>query len=148
MPKSRLNQSQVRSALLITVSLLAVSGCKQILSDDFVRFADKSSFMASDMALHNVDRVFYQSFSVGNWQYKGTKVNTGKVYAYIQIPEKLDMPAEIQQRYLQQVICPGTDNIDLWHQLRNVDLSVHIYTLNKRQSVSATCINPFKTKSV
>ncbi|WJG10841.1 hypothetical protein [Aliiglaciecola sp. LCG003] len=129
---------------LLCAALLVLSACSQVLNLDIVRFADTDTYIVPKTTLSTVDRTFYTAFSVGSWHYKGADAKFGEVNAYIQIPEKLDLASDVQQRYLQQVICPKADNIDLWHQLKNVDLQVHIYTSNKNKSISATCINPLQ----
>ena len=124
--------------------ITSISGCTHLMSDDIVRYADKTTYIASEHTLRTINRTFYASFSVGDWHYQGAKVKYGQVNAYIRIPQKLDMPADIQQQYLQKVICPKDSDIDLWHQLKNINLEVHIYTQIKTQSISATCINPLR----
>lgn len=137
----------IKVVTILLISTLSIGACKQMLSSDIVRYADRSTYMVSDQALRSVDRAFYSSFSVGNWYYQGAKAKFGEVNAYIQIPQKLDMPDDVQQRYLKQIVCPKADQTDLWYQLKDIDLSVHVYTFTKQKSVSATCINPFKQRT-
>lgn len=111
------------------------------------RYADKSAISVSDDTLKTVNRAFYASFIAGDWYYKGAKAGHNGVNAYIQIPEKLDLKVEIQEKYLREAICPKAENIALWNQLRHISLSVHIYTSNKNKTVSAKCENPWQTKT-
>lgn len=127
--------------------LLGLTACKQILSLDVVRYADKATYLVDDQALRTVDRTFYGAFQLGEWRYKGVNASIGEVNVYIQIPEALDMKYDVQERYLQQVICPRGDNLEMWHELRQVDLNVHLYTQNKNRSVSAVCVNPLKAET-
>lgn len=133
--------------LCLAIVLVGISACKQLLSSDIVRYADTSTYRVSQSTLRTVDRTFYGNFSVGDWRYQGANAKFGQVVAYIQIPQKLDMPERIQQQYMQQIICPKDDQIDLWYQLKDVDLEVHLYTFTKQQSVSATCVNPLKNRA-
>ncbi|MCC2615256.1 hypothetical protein LJ739_03260 [Aestuariibacter halophilus] len=128
--------------LILFTTLAMLSGCVQDLGVHIPRFADKSALTVSDNTLKSVNRVFYASFMAGNWYYKGARVRNGIVSAYIQIPQKLDMPEDVQHRYVKQVLCPKADAIDMWNQLRHVNLEVHLYTYSQRQSVSASCPNP------
>jgi hypothetical protein len=135
---------KVQAMTLMVTAILGITACKQILSVDVVRYADKSSYMVSKQALRDLDRVFYSNFSLGTWYYKGAKARTGEVEAYIQIPEQLDMPKAVQTSYVQQVICPKAEHTQLWFQLKNVELTVHLYTKSKQQSISARCLNPLR----
>lgn len=91
-----------------------------------------------------MDRTFYGAFRLGEWRYQGVNASVGSVNVYIQIPQKLAMERDVQERYLQQVICPRGDNLEMWHQLRQVDLNIHLYTQSKTRTVSAVCVNPLK----
>ena len=135
-----------KSLLVITLVTLGTSACKQILDSDYtvVRFADKNSYMVTDDALRRVDRTFYAAFQLGEWRYTGANARSGQVNAFIQMPQRLALSNAVQQQYIQQVLCPGEDNLELWHQLKNVDLQLHIYTQSKQKTVSATCLNPLQ----
>ncbi len=138
---------KIKILLCLAIAVCGISACKQLLSTDIVRYADTSTYRVSEHTLRTVDRTFYSSFSVGEWHYQGASAKFGQVNAYIQIPQNLDMPQQVQQRYMQQVICPKEDHLDLWYQLKDVDLEVHLYTIAKQKSVSATCINPLKNRA-
>lgn len=91
-----------------------------------------------------INQTFYVSLSNGDWLYKGAKGKHRVIDAYIQIPNKLTMSEQNQRAYLQQIICPTTANDYLWRALKhhNTQLSVHIYTANRKQSIGAECKNP------
>ena len=125
---------------------LGATACQQIFSADIgiVKFADKSAYMADEKAIRSVDRTFYAAFHMGDWHYKGADARIGQVNAYVKIPQKLDLRGDVQEQYIQQILCPSESNLDLWFQLKHVELELHIYTQNKNRSVSATCHNPLK----
>ena len=131
---------KLTSKVLLVMFLTA---CVQDIRVYIPRYADKSTLSVSDDTLKTVNRTFYASFVAGNWYYKGAQVTHNGVSAYIQIPQKLDMKQDVQERYLREAICPKADKIELWNQLKHTNLSVHIYTSNKANSVSATCDNPW-----
>ena len=120
-----------------------LTACVQDIRMYIPRYADKSSISVSDNTIKTVNRTFYASFIAGNWYYRGAKVGHNGVNAYIQIPQKLNMRLEIQEKYLREAICPKAEKIELWNQLKHTNLSVHIYTSSKNNSVSARCLNPW-----
>lgn len=138
----------LRNVLVLVFVIFAATACKQIFSFEVVRFANKSSYMVTAQTLQTVDRSFYAAFYLGNWRYKGANATYGEVNAYIQIPEKLDLDVDVQRQYIKQVLCPNKGNLDLWHQLKHVDLQLHIYTQARTKSISATCRNPLKEKII
>lgn len=132
----------IRNTVIFAIAIACVTASTQLLSLDVTRYANKNAYFPPKSTVSSVNRSFHQTFSVGNWRYQGAKANSGKVNAYIKIPEKLDMDLSVQHQYLQQVICPSAENLDLWLQLKHVELLVHIYTVSKQKTVSATCANP------
>lgn len=132
----------LRNLTVFLVAIACVTASTQLLSFDVTRYAHKNSYFPSKSAISSVNRSFHQTFSVGNWRYQGAKGTPGAVDAYIQIPAQLDMDLTVQHQYLQQVICPNSKNLDLWQKLENVELLVHIYTVSRQKTVSATCANP------
>lgn len=137
----------VNTMSLLGAVVLGLTACNKVLSMDIVRYADKATYLVDEKALKTVDRTFYGAFRLGEWRYKGVNANIGEVNVYIQIPQALNMNDDVQERYLQQVICPRGDNLEMWHQLRQVDLNIHIYTHSKNRSVSAVCLNPLKAEA-
>jgi len=131
-----------RNIIVFLVAIACVTASTKLLSFDITRYAHKDSYFPSESAISSVNRSFYQTFNAGNWRYQGAKANSGKVNAYIRIPEQLDMDLSIQHQYLRQAICPNAENLELWEKLKNVELLVHIYTINMQKTVSATCANP------
>lgn len=125
------------------VMLGLLSACVQDIRLYIPRYADKASISVSKKTIKTVNRAFYASFVAGNWYYRGAKVSHNGINAYIQIPEKLNMRLEIQEKYLREAICPKAEKIELWNQLKHTKLSVHIYTSSQSQSVSAKCNNPW-----
>ncbi len=137
----------IKHFLFVAMVSIAATACQQIFTADvgIVRFADRSAYMADEKAIRSVDRAFYTAFHLGEWHYKGADARFGEVNAYIKIPKKLDLRSDVQELYIQQILCPSENNLDLWFQLKHVDLQLHIYTQNKNSSVSATCVNPLKS---
>lgn len=133
---------RLENLVIFLIAIACVIASTQFLSLDVTRYAKKSEYFPSKSAVSSVNRSFYQAFSLGSWRYQGAQAKSGGVNAYIQIPEKLDMELDIQHQYLRRVICPNSNNLDLWHELRNTKLLVHIYTTNKQKTVSAMCENP------
>lgn len=125
-------------------SVAILTACLQNLDIKIKRFADKESLTVSENTLKTVNRAFYADFVMGDWFYKGANVLNGEVKAYIKIPKQLEMPLSVQEKYLKQSICPKADKVDMWNQLKHVELSVHIYTQSKMKSISAKCENPWK----
>ena len=123
-----------------------LTACIQNFNIEVPRYADKSSLMVTEQTLRDINRLFYANFSHGDWNYKGAKATAGEVRAYIQMPNKLNMTPKVQERYVQQVICPKPDNLALWSKLKQIDLSVHLYTVVQSDSVSATCISPLQNR--
>ncbi|MEP4892133.1 MAG: hypothetical protein ABJV04_19085 [Aliiglaciecola sp.] len=138
----------IKRATLLCVIMLSISACNQLFSMKIVRFADKDSYQADPQTLETVDRTFYSALHLGDWHYQGSNTSFGEVRAFIKIPQKLDLAKNVQEQYLQQIICPGEDNLDLWYKLRNMDLEIHIYTKNKNSTISATCVNPLQQEDI
>lgn len=133
-----------RIILALLFATVMLPACMQNLHMDIPRFADRSAMSVPEETLKTVNRAFYADFLMGDWHYQGAKAQSGDINAYILIPQKLQMPTAIQKKYLQQSICPKADKIDLWNELKDYSLRVHIYTHTKTQSVSAECKNPWQ----
>lgn len=138
----------IKSVLITLFKVLLLSlvltACIQNFNVDVPRYADKSSLMVSKSTIVKINRTFYGNFSQGNWNYKGAKARAGQVNAYIQIPQELNLQPAVQEKYLRDMICPDSSDLELWSQLKHVKLFVHLYTTSKSKSISATCVNPLK----
>ncbi|MCV2883855.1 hypothetical protein OE749_04010 [Aestuariibacter sp. AA17] len=121
---------------------LSLSGCMN--GFEIQSFADTSSLRVSEDTVSYVNRIFYADFKYGDWRYQGASARAGEIKAYIQIPDKLDLDEDVQQKYVTDVICPKHDRQELWQKLKHINLSVHLYTRTKTDSVSATCQSPYK----
>ena len=138
-----LKSKQVITRVGVTAAvLLSLTACIQSMEMKVQTFADTSSLRVSDDTLKTVNRVLYSDFKYGDWRYKGAHARAGQINVYIQVPQPLDMHESVQERYVKEVLCPKHDNHDLWHQLKNIDLSIHLYTRSKNDSVSAVCERP------
>ena len=136
-------------SLTISTSLLLLSGCmqSQVSNEYQVPFTSRSdtTISASDNTIKLVNAVFYQAFIGGDWRYKGSTRQKNSINAYIQIPDELDMSQEAQENYLQQAICPSAQHQQMWKELKDATLAVHIYTYKRKYSLYANCINPLIT---
>ncbi|GAA0852894.1 hypothetical protein [Aliiglaciecola litoralis] len=142
-----LKTNNIKRVAIILALIIGVSACQQLFTFEIVRFADRSTYMVTEQTLRSVDRSFYGSFHYGEWRYKGAQAKFGEVNAFIQIPKQLDMDSSVQQQYIIQVLCPDQDNLELWYQLKHVNLQLHLYSHSKHSSVSATCYNPLKNQA-
>lgn len=137
-----------KHSMLLGVMLLCASmsltGCIQSKSVAATLFSDTPPI--SEQALKLVNHNFHATFIGGDWYYQGAQAVNGSINAYIQIPAKLNMNEQAQKRYLQQAICPAATKMNLWKELQNVPLSVHIYTMHKKFSVYAECQNPLQVQ--
>lgn len=133
---------QVVSAIAVLVGSLTIIGCMQSQTLTSTQAVVKQK--AEQQLVKLVNQAFYHTFKAGDWYYQGAENQGGSVNAYIQIPAALDMPKDVQRRYLKQSVCPSKENTAMWHSLKNKDkpLSVHIYTFSKRHTVFAECDNP------
>ncbi|GAA6183829.1 hypothetical protein [Aliiglaciecola sp. NS0011-25] len=138
----------IKRAFLLAVIMLSISACNQLFSMKIVRFADKDSYQADPKTLESVDRTFYTALHLGDWDYQGSNASFGEVRAFIKIPQKLDLAKGVQEQYIQRIICPSADNLDLWYKLKNIDLEIHIYTNNRNSTISATCFNPLHNRNL
>lgn len=133
--KSRLNNLACAVSVLIISMLL--SGCMQSKAA-----VPESKVVISKNTLKVVNAAFYQTFVLGEWRYKGARNNGGTIDAYIQIPAPLDMSVEVQKSYLKEAICPSSAHTNMWNEVNDIPLSVHIYTHNQKQSLYVDCTNP------
>ncbi len=132
--------NKLAGTLLILIASTQLTGC--IKSNAATRFAYDSSAEVSDSVVNEVNHVFRKTFLGGDWFYQGAEALNGTVNAYIQIPRGLDMGEKEQKNYLKRAICPSKDKVQMWRSLKDIPLSVHIYTSNKKFTVFAHCDNP------
>ncbi|BDX05940.1 hypothetical protein [Planctobacterium marinum] len=92
--------------------------------------------------LKSVNAAFRTSILGGDWYYQGAQAVNGTINAYIQIPEKLNMSKDEQEKYLKMPLCPSSAKRYMWNKIKGVPLSVHVYTFNKKHTVYADCDNP------
>lgn len=136
-------KNQAVGLVLIAVSQFGLSGCIQGKSYASTQFDSIEQVEVTDALLRSVNASFHNTFVGGDWYYQGAEEVKGEIYAYIQIPKRMQLSSSQQKHYLQKAICPNAKNTELWDELENVPLSVHVYTINKRYTVYAQCNNPF-----
>lgn len=134
--------------LLVSVGLLmaTLSGCKQsnaATNGSETKVSLQAQNFISDNTLKVVNAAFYQKFVLGDWRYKGAVNHGGTINAYIKIPAPLEMSAEVQKTYLKQLICPSSAHANMWKEINNIPLSIHIYTKKQKNSLYVHCQNPF-----
>lgn len=127
----------------VILTCLSVSGCIQGKTYASTQFSDNAVTPISEDVLRSVNANFRTTFVGGDWYYEGAKQVKGEIYAYIQIPQRMQLNKAQQEHYLKKAICPGENHKALWDNLQDIPLSVHVYTLNKRHTVYANCSNPF-----
>lgn len=136
--------------ILIIFMATTFSGCTQgnassMETGDTSASATQVIPTISENTLKMVNAVFYQTFILGEWRYKGARNLGGTINAYIQIPQPLEMSREVQKSYLRQAICPSSEHIDMWNEIDGIPLSIHIYTYGQKHSLYVDCQNPFTT---
>jgi len=134
------NKHSILLSAMLLMTSMSLTGCIQSQSIAATLFEDKPAI--SKQVLNLVNHNFHGTFIGGDWYYQGAQAVNGSINAYIQIPAKLNMNEKAQKRYLQQAICPAANKMNLWKELQDVPLSVHIYTMHKKFSVYAECQNP------
>ena len=139
----RKHQSFIKVVVLIAVCQLGLSGCIQGKSYASTQYAPVERAEVSDALLRSVNASFHRTFVGGDWYYQGAEEVKGEIYAYIQIPKRMQLSSAQQKHYLKMAICPNASQATLWNELENVPLSVHVYTINKRYTIHAKCANPF-----
>lgn len=132
--------------VLIIGCSMSLSGC--IHSQSMAATLFDEPVPVSKRVVSLVNESFHSTFIGGDWYYQGAQVSDGAISAYIQIPQKLDMNESAQKRYLQQAICPAASKKELWQQLDNVSLTIHIYTMHRKFSVNTECPNPLQAQRV
>lgn len=133
---------------LVAVGMLAatLSGCKQsnaATNSQESKTSMQAQKVITDNTLKVVNAAFYQKFVLGDWRYKGAKNQGGTINAYIKIPAPLEMSAEVQRTYLKQLICPSSLHANMWKEINDIPLSIHIYTKKQKNSLYVNCQNPF-----
>ena len=136
-----IGQSLILLALLCTAGG-TLSGCIQSKSFAATFFKNNATPQITDTTLKSVNAVFNNAFRGGDWYYQGAEAVNGTINAYIQVSQKLDMGLSAQQNYLKKAICPSQSASTMWQELKDVPLSVHIYTFSKKFTVYAECDNP------
>lgn len=138
--KNIAKQLKLFSLVVVLFSSTLMSGC--IKSNAATRFAFDQNADVSEATIKQVNLAFRKSFLGGDWYYQGAQAMNGTVNAYIQIPTRLEMAEKEQKNYLKMAICPKRDKVQMWQSLKEIPLSVHIYTSNKKFTVYAHCENP------
>ncbi|NCP64351.1 MAG: hypothetical protein GW763_00930 [Paraglaciecola sp.] len=133
-----------RGAILF-ISLFMLGGCLQhheryYFAENFA--SAEPSIAASDNTIKLVNSAFYQAFIGGAWRYKGAVRSNGRINAYIQIPDPLNMTEAAQQDYLKQAICPSSNHHKMWQEIKGTTLAVHVYTNTRSHTTFAYCDNP------
>lgn len=143
-------QHRIHSVLKLFVMLSSItlcgvnlSGCIQGKTYASTQFSVDETQPVPEEILRSVNANFRSTFVGGDWYYEGAKQVKGEIYAYIQIPTKMQLNKTQQEHYLKMAICPGEAHKALWDSLKDIPLSVHVYTFNKRHTVYADCSNPF-----
>lgn len=126
--------------MLLLVSGSVLSGCMQ--SNAASQFLHDSENTVTEPMLKSVNSAFRTTILGGDWYYQGAQAVNGTINAYIQIPDKLNMSRDEQEKYLKMSLCPSSAKKYMWQKIKNVPLSVHVYTMNKKHTVFAHCDNP------
>ena len=134
--------TKLTCAALLTLCSSVMSGCMQSSAATQVAFETENG--VTDTMIKSVNAAFRTSFLGGDWYYQGAQAINGTINAYIQIPEKLNMSKSAQVNYLKYSLCPSKTKRHMWNQLKDIPLSVHVYTFNKKHTVFANCENPIK----
>ncbi|AWB68132.1 hypothetical protein C2869_17670 [Saccharobesus litoralis] len=128
---------------LISIAILAllslnVSGCGQAIS----QVMTQSNTPVPATTKQEIAKRYQQKFVFGEWRYQSVEDKPGELKVFIQIPNKLDLPEEQTQQYIQSVICPHSSEESIWQSLADVRLTVSLYSAHKSNSISETCVNP------
>lgn len=126
--------------ILTVAASLTLSGCMQ--SNAATQISFDSEGTVTEPMLRSVNAAFRTTILGGNWYYQGAQAVNGTINAYIQIPDKLNMSRSDQEKYLQMSLCPSSSKHAMWQQIKDIPLSVHVYTYNKKHTVYAHCENP------
>ena len=133
--------------LMFTAMLVeSISGCIQsnaATTGQETKASLQTQNVITDNTLKVVNAAFYQKFVLGDWRYKGAKNQGGTINAYIKIPAPLEMSADVQKTYLKKLICPSSVHANMWKEINNIPLSIHIYTKKQKNSFYVHCQNPF-----
>jgi hypothetical protein len=134
---------------LLSVGLLigSITGCMQgnAATDVEYTFVTVDGIIPpSDNTIKLVNSVFYKNFIGGDWRFKGSTRVNDTINAYIQIPQQLEMSQSAQENYLKMAICPSVQNTQLWNEIKESKLAVHIYTHKRKYSTFVLCASPNK----
>lgn len=138
-----------KAAGLLSIGLLisSLSGCMQgnAATDIEYTFVTVDGIIPpSDNTIKLVNAVFYKNFIGGDWRFKGSTRVNDTINAYIQIPQQLEMSQSAQENYLKMAICPSVQNTQLWNEIKESKLAVHIYTHKRKYSTFVLCTSPTK----
>jgi hypothetical protein len=138
-----------KAAGLLSIGLLisSLSGCMQgnAATDIEYTFVTVDGIIPpSDNTIKLVNAVFYKNFIGGDWRFKGSTRVNDTINAYIQIPQQLEMSQSAQENYLKMAICPSVQNTQLWNEIKESKLAVHIYTHKRKYSTFVLCARPTK----
>lgn len=136
--KNSLHKLQL--SILLIASACFLSGCMQ--SNAASQFLHDSDSTVTEPMLKSVNSAFRTTILGGDWYYQGAQAVNGTINVYIQIPDKLNMSRDEQEKYLKMSLCPSSAKKYMWQKIKDVPLSVHVYTMNKSHTVFAHCDNP------
>ena len=139
--------AKVAGLLLIGLLISSLSGCMQgnAATDIEYTFVTVDGIIPpSDNTIKLVNSVFYKNFIGGDWRFKGSTRVNDTINAYIQIPQQLEMSQSAQENYLKMAICPSVQNTQLWSEIKESKLAVHIYTHKRKYSTFVLCVSPTK----
>lgn len=132
--------SKLVTAAFILASSLVTTGCMKSMAA--TQLSQNEDLPVTESMIKSVNAAFRTTFLGGDWYYQGAQAVNGTINAYIQIPEKLNMSRRDQINYLKQSLCPSSTKRFMWKQLKDVPLSVHVYTFNKQHTIYADCTKP------
>ena len=139
--------AKVAGLLSIGLLISSLSGCMQgnAATDIEYTFVTVDGIIPpSDNTIKLVNSVFYKNFIGGDWRFKGSTRVNDTINAYIQIPKQLEMSQSAQENYLKMAICPSVQNTQLWNEIKESKLAVHIYTHKRKYSTFVLCVSPTK----
>tara|TARA_R110002167_G_scaffold1441_31_gene6960 strand:- start:991 stop:1437 length:447 start_codon:yes stop_codon:yes gene_type:complete len=139
--------AKVAGLLSIGLLISSLSGCMQgnAATDIEYTFVTVDGIIPpSDNTIKLVNSVFYKNFIGGDWRFKGSTRVNDTINAYIQIPQQLEMSQSAQENYLKMAICPSVQNTQLWNEIKESKLAVHIYTHKRKYSTFVLCVSPTK----
>ena len=145
--RSTMKNNNILSGLKTMMILALVAGQSVFLSGCMKTIAATEMTLSSkvevtEAMLKLVNNEMRRKIPGGEWRYQGAQGINGTINAYIQIPKKLKMTQAEQKNYLKYALCPSSANKQMWTEIKEVPLSVHVYIDNKKHTVFAYCDNP------